>query len=165
MATALTVTLIILGLLLALLGLIGCLLPVIPGPPISFVALLVLSYAKNWEAFSVTFLVVMGVLTIVVVVLDYVVPAGGAKKYGASKTGVAGSIIGMLAGVFFFPPFGLFIGAFVGALVGELIARKGGKEALRAGWGVFVGIMVGTGLKLAFTGVILFFYIKELVYG
>jgi uncharacterized protein YqgC (DUF456 family) len=165
MGTALTVTLIILGLFLALLGLIGCLLPVIPGPPISFVALLVLSYAKNWEAFSVTFLVVMGVLTVVVVVLDYVGPAGGAKKYGASKTGVAGSVIGMLAGVFFFPPLGLFIGAFVGALVGELIARKGGKEALRAGWGVFVGIMVGTGLKLAFTGVILFFYIKELVYG
>jgi uncharacterized protein YqgC (DUF456 family) len=165
MGTALTVALIILGLFLALLGLIGCLLPVIPGPPISFVALLVLSYAKNWEAFSVTFLVVMGVLTVVVVVLDYVVPAGGAKKYGASKTGVAGSVIGMLAGVFFFPPLGLFIGAFVGALVGELIARKGGKEALRAGWGVFVGIMVGTGLKLAFTGVILFFYIKELVYG
>jgi len=164
MTTALTVTLIILGLVLALLGLIGCLLPVIPGPPISFVGLLVLSYAKNWEAFSVTFLVVMGVLTVVVVVLDYVVPAGGAKKYGASKTGVAGSIIGMLAGVFFFPPFGLFLGAFVGALVGELIARKGGQEALRAGWGVFVGIMVGTGLKLAFTGVILFFYIKELVY-
>jgi hypothetical protein len=70
----------------------------------------------------------------------------------------------MLAGVFFFPPWGLFIGAFAGALVGELIARKEGREALRAGWGVFVGIMVGTGLKLAFTGVILFFYIKELVY-
>ncbi|MBN2516911.1 MAG: DUF456 domain-containing protein [Deltaproteobacteria bacterium] len=165
MGTALTVALIILGLFLALLGIIGCLFPVIPGPPISFVALLVLSYAKNWEAFSVTFLIVMGVLTVVVVVLDYVVPAGGAKKYGASKTGVAGSLIGMLAGVFFFPPWGLFVGAFVGASVGELIARKGGKEALRAGWGVFVGIMVGTGLKLAFTGVILFFYIKELIYG
>lgn len=165
MSTALTVTLIILGLFLALLGLIGCLLPVIPGPPISFVALIVLSYAKNWEAFSVTFLVVMGVLTVVVVALDYIVPAGGAKKYGASRTGVAGSIIGMLAGIFIFPPWGLFFGAFVGALVGELFARKGSKEALRAGWGVFVGIMVGTGLKLAFTGVILFFYIKELVYG
>jgi uncharacterized protein YqgC (DUF456 family) len=165
MGSALTVTLITLGLILALLGLIGCLLPVIPGPPISFLALIVLSYAKNWEAFSITFLVVMGVLTVMVVVLDYIVPAGGAKRYGASKMGVTGSIIGMLAGVFVFPPWGLFVGAFVGASVGELIARKGGKEALRAGWGVFVGIMVGTGLKLAFTGVILFLYVKELVYG
>jgi uncharacterized protein YqgC (DUF456 family) len=165
MGSALTVTLITLGLILALLGLIGCLLPVIPGPPISFLALIVLSYAKNWEAFSITFLVVMGVLTVMVVVLDYIVPAGGAKRYGASKMGVTGSIIGMLAGVFVFPPWGLFVGAFVGALIGELMARKGGKEALKAGWGVFVGIMVGTGLKLAFTGVILFLYVKELVYG
>lgn len=160
-----TITLMILGLVLAVIGLVGCLLPVIPGPPLSFLALIILSYAKNWEAFSGTFLVVMGVLTIIVVALDYVVPAGGAKKYGASKTGVAGAMIGMFVGLFFLPPFGLFIGAFLGALVGELIARKGGKEALRAGWGVFVGIMVGVGIKLAFTGVVLFVYIRELFWG
>jgi hypothetical protein len=108
------------------------------------------------------FLIVMGGLMVLVTILDYVVPASGAKKYGASRLGVAGSIIGMLAGFFFLPPLGLFIGAFLGALTGELLARKEGKDALRAGWGVFVGIMVGIGLKLAFTGVVLFFYIQEL---
>lgn len=156
------IVLIILGLLFALIGLVGCILPVIPGPPLSFFALIILSYAKNWEPFSSTFLIIMAGLTIVVTILDYVVPASGAKKYGASKLGVWGSIIGMLFGLFFFPPWGMLIGALGGALAGELAGGKEGKKALRAGWGVFVGNMVSIGLKLAFSGVILFFYVKEM---
>ena len=156
------IALVILGLVFALSGIIGCILPVIPGPLLSFLSLIILSCAKNWEPFSATFLIIMGSVMVFVTILDYDVPAGGAKKYGASRLGVAGSIIGMLAGFFFLPPLGLFIGAFLGALIGELLARKEGKDALRAGWGVFVGIIMGIGLKLAFTGVVLFFYIKEL---
>ena len=156
------IVLIILGLLFALIGLVGCILPVIPGPPLSFFALIILSYAKNWEPFSSIFLIIMAGLTIVVTILDYVVPASGAKKYGASRLGVWGSIIGMLFGLFFFPPWGMLIGAIGGALAGELAAGKEGKKALRAGWGVFVGNMVSIGLKLAFSGVILFFYVKEM---
>jgi uncharacterized protein YqgC (DUF456 family) len=154
--------LIVLGLLLSLVGLIGCVLPVIPGPPLSFLALLILSYAKNWEPFSLTFLVIMAVLTIVVSILDYVIPAGGAKKYGASKTGMWGSIIGMPLGLFVFPPWGILLGGIAGALIGELIAGKEGKKAFQASWGIFVGFMVSTGLKLAFSGVLLFFYVKEM---
>jgi len=71
------IVLIILGLLFALIGLIGCILPVIPGPPLSFFALIILSYAKNWEPFSATFLIIMAGLTILATVLDYVVPAIG----------------------------------------------------------------------------------------
>ncbi len=143
-------------------GLIGCILPVIPGPSISFLALIILSCAKNWEPFSSTFLIIMAGLTIFVTILDYVIPAGGAKKYGASKWGVAGAVAGMLTGIFMFPPWGMIMGAFIGAFAGELLARKEGRKALRAGFGVFVGIMVSTGLKLAFSGTILFFYIKEM---
>ena len=104
----------------------------------------------------------MAGLTIFVIILDYVIPVGGAKKYGASKWGVAGAMTGMLAGVFMFPPWGMIMGAFMGAFAGELLARKEGRKALRAGLGVFVGIMVSIGLKLAFSGTILFFYIKEM---
>jgi len=154
--------LIILGLLFALIGLIACILPVIPGPPLSFLALILLSFAKNWEPFSSTLLVIMAGLMILVTLLDFVVPAVGAKRYGASKSGMWGSMIGMLIGLFFFPPWGMFIGAFIGALAGEIVARKEGKRALRASWGVFVGTMAGIGLKLAFSGVVLFFYIKEM---
>jgi len=156
------IVLIILGLLFALIGLIGCILPVIPGPPLSFFSLIILSYAKNWEPFSTTFLIVMAGLTILASVLDYVVPAIGAKKYGASKLGIWGSIIGMIFGLFIFPPWGVLVGAIIGALAGELVGGKKGKKALRATWGVFVGNIMGVGLKLAFCGTILFLYIKEM---
>ena len=158
-----TILLIILGLLLVFIALVGCIVPVIPGPPLSFLALILLSYAKNWEPFSTKFLIIMAVLMIVVTVLDYVIPAGGAKKYGASKSGIWGSIIGMLAGFFFFPPWGILIGGIIGAFSGELLAGQEGRQALRASWGIFVGYMVSTGLKLVFSGTVLFFYIKELL--
>ncbi len=104
----------------------------------------------------------MAVLTVVVSILDYVIPAGGAKKYGASKTGMWGSIIGMPLGLFFFPPWGIILGGIAGALIGELIAGKEGKKAFQASWGIFMGYMVSIGLKLAFSGVLFFFYLKEI---
>ncbi len=157
-----TILLITLGLLLALFGVVGCILPVIPGPVLGFLALIVLSSAKQWEPFTVSFLIIMAVLTIVVTLLDYVIPAMGAKKYGASKLAVWLSVIGMLFGILFFPPWGMIIGAFAGALVGELISGKDKKQALKSGWGIFVGNIIGMGLKLAFCGIILFLYIKEM---
>ena len=157
-----TIALIIIGLLIALVGLAGCIVPLIPGPPLSFLALII-SYAKNWEPFSTTFLIIMAVFTLAVTISDYVVPVRRAKKYGASKLGVWGSIIGMLVGFLFFPPWGMLLGAIVGALSGELLAGKKSKKALRAGWGVFMGNIVATGLKLALSGVMLFFYVKEML--
>ncbi len=157
-----TILLIVVGLLIALAGIIGCIVPALPGPALSFLSLVILSFAKVWEPFGVQFFIVMGGLAALVTFLDYVVPAGGARRYGASKYGVTGSVAGMLIGIFFIPPFGIFVGAFAGALVGEMIAKRGTRDALKAGWGVFVGIMVGVGLKLAYSGVALFFYIKEM---
>lgn len=157
------VTIIVIGLILALAGIIGCILPIIPGPIFSFLALILLSWAKNWQVFSQTFLMVMGSLTALLIILDYLAPALGAKKYGASKPGLWGSAIGMVIGIFFIPPWGIILGAFVGALVGELLAGKSGKKALRAGWGILIGSVLGIGLKLAFTTVALFYYIKEML--
>jgi uncharacterized protein YqgC (DUF456 family) len=157
-----TITFIVLGLVLALIGLAGCIIPIIPGPALSFLALIILSFAKNWEPFSPTFLMVMVGLTLFVSLLDYVAPVVGAKKYGGSKSGVWLSALGMILGVFFLPPWGMLMGAFAGAIVGEWLAGKEGRESLQAAWGVFIGNVVGTGLKLAFSGIILFFYIKAL---
>ncbi len=154
--------LIILGLLLSIVGLAGCLLPVIPGPPLSFLALILLSIAKDWTPFSTTFLIIMGAITVFVSIFDNIAPIAGAKKYGASKWGFWMSVAGMLIGLLFFPPWGIILGTFVGAFVGELISGKQGSHALRAGWGVFVGTFIGIGLKVAASGVMLFFYIKEM---
>jgi uncharacterized protein YqgC (DUF456 family) len=104
----------------------------------------------------------MGLLTVLLTVLDYVIPAGGAKKFGASKAGIWGSLFGMPLGLFFFPPWGILIGGIAGAFLGELIAGKDRNNALRASWGVFIGYVAGTALKLAFSTIVFFFYIKEL---
>ncbi len=157
-----TTALIILGLILVLAGFIGCILPIVPGPPLGFIALIILSYAKDWQPFSGTFLIIMGGLTVIATVLDYVVPAAGARKYGASKFGTWGSILGLLIGLIAFPPLGMFIGGFIGAVIGELLAGRAGGKALRAGWGVFLGNLAGIGLKMAFSGVMIFFYVKEM---
>ncbi len=156
------VVLLIIGLMLAIAGVVGCILPVLPGPILSFCALLLISWTKNWQIFSQTFLIVMGAVTVLLILLDYIAPAVGAKKYGASKRGLWGSAIGMIIGIFFIPPWGMIVGAFIGALVGELASGKSGSKALRAGWGILIGNVLGVGLKLAFTAVVLFYYIKAL---
>jgi uncharacterized protein YqgC (DUF456 family) len=104
----------------------------------------------------------MAAVTIIVTALDYIVPAAGAKKYGASKFGFWGAIIGMIIGIIYIPPLGMIIGAFIGAFVGELLIGKQSSAALKAGWGVFIGVMVGILLKLIASGVMTFYFIKAL---
>jgi hypothetical protein len=96
-------------------------------------------------------LLVWGIVTIVVSILDYVVPAWGTKQYGGTKYGVWGSTIGVFAGMFF-GALGVIIGPLVGAVLGELIGGKEVAEALRAGWGSFIGLLFGTILKLVCCG-------------
>ena len=156
------IILIVLGVICLIIGILGCIIPGVAGPPFSFLALILLSIAKGWEPFSVHFLIVMAVVTIVVTALDYIVPAAGAKKFGASKAGFWGAVFGLFAGLILFPPFGMILGAFLGAIVGELTAGKEGSQALKAGWGVFIGVMFGMLLKLITSGIMTFYFIKAL---
>lgn len=155
----------VLGVLLLLAGFAGCVLPILPGPPVSFGAILLIWGARSWEAvtFGSTTVIVLGAAAVLVSIVDYITPALGAKRYGASRAGVWGSVLGMIAGMIWFPPFGLIAGAFVGALVGEALAGKQGSEAARAAWGVFMGTVVGILLKLAVSGVIAFYFFRELL--
>jgi uncharacterized protein YqgC (DUF456 family) len=154
--------LIVLAAFSMLIGLIGCVIPGLAGPPFSFLGLILLAWAKGWEPFSTQFLVGMAALTAVVTVLDYIVPAAGAKKFGASRTGFWGAVFGMLLGLLFMPPLGMIIGAFLGAIGGEIWAGKQTSEAMRAGWGVFIGIAAGMLLKLIASGIMTFYFIKAL---
>ncbi len=146
------------GLIVSIAGFIGCLLPVLPGPPLSYIALLILSLAKEWEPFSFNFLILMGVVTLVVSFFDYIIPAAGAKRYGGSKFGVWGSILGMVLGMIFFSFVGLVIGGWVGAIGGELYAGKTSREAIRAGWGVLIGNVAAILIKMLFSGILLYYY-------
>jgi len=162
MDLALTIFLLSLGFIIALIAIAGSILPVIPGPPLSLLSLLIISFEKDWQPFSSNFLIIMGIIALVLVVIDYIVPAIGAKKFGASRIGLAGSIIGMIIGFFVFPPFGIFIGTFLGAVIGELISGKKGEAAIKIGIGTFVGNLAGIALKLSFSIFILVMYISAL---
>ncbi len=147
--------------MLILVGIIGCILPVLPGPPISYAGLLLIHLSEKWQ-FSSRLLIILALLTIVVTVLDYVIPVWGTKRFGGSKAGIRGSTAGLILGLFF-APFGLIIGPFIGAVIGELIVRNDMSTAIRSGIGSFVGFLMGTGMKLATSGVIAFYFFREII--
>lgn len=159
-----------LAILLFLLGIIGCFLPILPGPPVSFVGMIVLHFSDKFGGFSTTTLVSMGLLALIVQILDYIVPAWGTKKFGGSKYGTWGSIIGLLFGIFILPsivvigPFGLFgiiLGPFFGALIGETIGGQKSDKAFKAAVGSFIGFLTGTLMKLVAAIIItIFSFIK-----
>lgn len=143
--SALDITLICLGAVCLLVGLAGCIAPMLPGPPISYAGLLLLHFTERYQ-FTVTQLVMWAVVVLIVLLLDYFTPLIGAKKFGGSKYGNWGCVIGTVVGMFFMP-FGIIVGPFAGAVIGELIANRPFNEALRTGFGSFIGFLVGTLLK------------------
>jgi len=156
------VVLIIIGIILILIGIIGCIIPGIPGPPIAYVGILVQVF-KTENPFTTKFLIIWAVITVAVSILDYVVPAIGTKKFGGSKRGIWGSIIGLFVGIFFFPPIGLIIGPFLGAFLGELTGGKETQSALKAGFGSFIGFITGVALKLVVTGLMAFYFFESII--
>lgn len=154
----------IIGSILVILGFIGCIIPAIPGPPLSFIALFILAIAQGFAPpLTSKIIFIMLMVTVVVTALDYIIPAAGAKKYGSSKWGIWGAILGMIVGIIYFPPLGMIVGAFLGAVVVELLVGKSSREALKAGWGVFMGTLLGTVLKLIASGVMTYYFVWGLV--
>lgn len=142
--------LLIVAFLLMLVGIIGCIIPGLPGVPLAYAGLWV-AQATDRIDFSWQMLLVWGIVTIVVSVLDYVVPAWGTKRFGGTKYGVWGSTIGVFVGLFL-GPWGVIIGPLAGAILGEVLGGKQVEEALKAGWGSFIGLLFGTVLKLICCG-------------
>ena len=152
---------IILGSLCMLVGLIGCLLPILPGPPISYIGLLLLQLIEE-TPFSTQFMIIWLGITVVVVILDYLIPAFGTKKYGGSRWGIAGTMVGLIVGIFVFPPLGIIIGPIVGALIGEALSGKTSQEAMRAAFGSFIGFLFGTLIKLVASSFMIYYFIAAL---
>lgn len=150
----------VLGIILLLAGLAGCLLPLLPGPPLAYMALLVLQL-RTEPPFSLNFLLLWAVLVALVTLLDYIIPVYGTKKFGGTQAGVWGCTLGLLAG-FWLGPLGIIIGPFVGAFVGEWLADRNSEKALRAAIGSFIGFLAGTVLKLVVCGVMTYYFILVL---
>ncbi|MCK4813528.1 MAG: DUF456 domain-containing protein [Candidatus Marinimicrobia bacterium] len=156
--------LIVLGIILMIIGIVGCLLPVLPGPPLSYVGLLLLHFTERYQ-FSSRFLIIFAIITATVFVLDYIIPAWGTQRFGGSKRGVWGSIIGLVAGFFIFPPLGIIICPFIGAVIGELSSGKDTANAMKSGFGSFIGLLLGTLLKFIASGMMFWYFGKELFFG
>ncbi|MCB2221946.1 MAG: DUF456 domain-containing protein [Bacteroidetes bacterium] len=146
------------GMVLLIVGIVGCVLPVIPGQILSWGSLLMLQLTSP-PHFTAKFIVVWALITAAVTLLDYYVPVWGTKKLGGSKNGIWGATFGLVIGIFFFPPLGLIIGPFVGAFVGELTAGKDTHTAFKSGLGSFVGFVAGTMMKLAISFVMGYYFI------
>ncbi|HWI79428.1 MAG TPA: DUF456 domain-containing protein [Ramlibacter sp.] len=138
----------VLAAVLVLVGLAGVLLPALPGLPLVFAGLLLAAWAGGFEQIHVATVVVLGLLTLLSFAVDFWATAHGARRVGASRKALVGAGLGTFAGLFLFPPFGLFAGPFVGALLGELLHGRELRQAAKVGFGTWLGIVLAVVLKL-----------------
>jgi len=159
--------LIAIGIIFLITGLLGAVLPVLPGPPLSFAALILLQFTK-FKPFTEEFLIIMGLIMAAVTILDYIIPIYGTKRFGGSKQGVRGSTIGLIVGIIVLPatgillgPFGILgiiLGPFIGAYIGEKMSGKESDAALKAALGSFIGFLAGTFMKLVYSIVVAVYF-------
>ena len=166
--------------LLLLAGLVGSVVPAIPGPPLGYIGLLLLQWS-GFGGFSSGFLWLWAGITIAVTVMDNILPAWMTERFGGSRMAVIGSVLGLIAGTIFFAPIGLLIGPFLGALAGELINSRvqagrgevagagsdaaddndgGNAKALKVALGAFLAFIVGTGAKLIIGSLMIYYAFK-----
>lgn len=139
----------ILAVLFAIIGIVGSIVPALPGPPISYVGLILVALTSA-HPFSWTYMIVFGVVMALVQLADFYLPAAMTSKFGGSPYAKRGSMVGVFAGMFIMPPLGLFLCPFLGAFIGELLWDKTTPthQALRVAFGSFVAFLLGTGAKL-----------------
>ena len=154
--------LIILALVFGIVGLAGSILPALPGAPLSYIGLLLLLLCDGADISSAS-LWAGAIFLVIVSVLDYIAPIWLTNASGGSKQATRGSVIGMVAGLFFFPPWGLIFGPFIGAFLGELMVQATTGKALKVAMMSFLGFVLTTGMKLIYSGVLLFIIVKECI--
>lgn len=151
----------ILGVVFVIVGIVGCFVPAIPGPPLAYVALLLLQVGPV-VPFSMKFMVIMALVVAAISILDYFIPAFGAKKWGGSRYGIIGAMAGVVVGIFVFPPFGFIVFPLLGAFVGEVLNGANSNKAFKAAFGTFAGLLLGTLMKFSITIVIAFYFFSNL---
>ena len=159
--TALDIGLIVLASLLLLVGLIGCIIPGIPGTPLCWAGLFTAHFISI-SSVSWIMLAVTGLVTVIVEVVNNFVPSFFTNKAGGSKAGAIGSTIGVFVGLFTGNPLGILLGPFIGALIGELIHDHSdmGRALSSAGW-AFLGFITGSGLRLITSAVFTILFVKS----
>lgn len=153
--------LIIAGVLFLIAGFLGAVLPILPGPPLSFAGMLMVHLTPSFN-FPLSQLIVFGILAAAIAIIDLVLPVYATRKTGGSKNGMYGATIGLVVGMFMLPPIGIFIMPFVGALVAEMMSEKNFSQAVKAATGSFLGLLAGALIKMAYSITIIVFSLIEL---
>jgi uncharacterized protein YqgC (DUF456 family) len=157
------IVLVVAAFVLLVTGIFGAFIPLLPGPPLSFAGLLLL-YWSGFSSLQLTFLLVWAGITAAVTIMDYVLPSFMAKRFGGSRAAAIGSFLGLLAGIFFFPPWGMIAGPFLGALAGEFLHTRGtqGGKAFKVAFGAFLAFFLGAGTKLIVSAIMLFYAVTSM---
>ena len=150
--------LVIISFTLMITGIIGSIVPVLPGPLSSWVGLFIFSNISGVEV-SGKLVIICLIIAIGIFILDYIIPIYTSKRFGASRYGIIGASIGIILGLFF-APFGIFIGALIGSITGEMILNKNFKKSLKSAFGVFLGFIISGFTKSLITVIYLVLYIK-----
>jgi len=146
----------IVAIILAIVGIAGGFLPILPGPPVSWIALLLVSFSdKAEDPVSTTALIVWLVIAVIITLADYLMPGIMTKVTGGHKAAEKGANIGLLVGLFLTPA-GMILGSFIGAFIGEYVAEKQSfGNSLKAAAGAFAAFILTTGIKVIFSVIIL----------
>lgn len=152
---------IILGFILMGLGLAGAILPFLPGVPIAWLGLFVYALVTGFSKISLTIVLVFLGLTILAMLIDFVLPLWGAKRYRASRYGIVGALIGLVVG-FFVGPFGIILLPLAGAFLGEIIKSREADQAIKSVLGVLVGTLANILIKIIIILIMLGFFIAAL---
>ena len=158
------VVLAIFGVLLGVIGIVGSIVPGIPGPPLSFIGALLMYFRKGLDAagepMGTGLLLILLAVTIAVTLLDYIVPAWFTKITGGTKYASRGATIGLIAGLVFPLPIGMIAASLLGAFIGEMFfADKDAASSIKSALGAFLGFLAGTGAKLISSAVMLYYII------
>ncbi len=138
----------VLAAILVLVGLAGTILPALPGLPLMFVGMLLAAWADGFARVGAGALVLLAIIMLLALAADVLTSIYGAKRAGASKHALWGAALGTFAGFFFGLP-GLVLGPFVGAVAGQKIQGGDWRSASRIGVATWLGLAVGTVIKLA----------------
>ena len=133
----------VLAVLFMLAGLLGIFIPMIPGIPLILGVIVAYGWYEGFEVINVTYIAMMGGITLLSVLVDYLSTTLGAKYSGSSRAGVWGAFIGTFVGLFILPPLGLLIGPWIGAMLGEYLSANDLNKAVKAGFGTVVGLFSG----------------------
>jgi len=163
--SGLEITYFILALIVMFLGMIGAVLPVVPGIPIIWVAAFVYGILTGFEDIGFNYLLVFGLLTVLSLILDWIASLYGAKRMGASKWGIIGAFLGMIVGLFFGAVAGMIIGPFIGAVLFELLIGKASGPALKAGFGTFLGFVAGVMVKLVLGAAMIGVFVHDVLFA